>query len=172
MVITLTIISLFIIAAVFSKDVIEIREQAPFTYACLDCSGPSSQTQPQIVQFINAFYQQKLMPAGKLFFLYYDYPGEVDSADNVRWAVCIPINETASVSAPLKKCKFDYSKVAYCLCLGPYEKSGAAYFEMLKFIEENGYKPAGPTLQSHLDDPNKSEPEKLRTEMMIPITEK
>jgi effector-binding domain-containing protein len=159
----------FSVTAVALSAEIEIRKEPPFTYACLECSGPSSQITVQISKFIGAIYNQRLAPTGKLFFLFYDNPGEVSEADDVKWAVALPISEHAMVTEPLVKEEFRYPDVAYYLHKGPYEKSTGAYVEILRQIAEKGYVAAGPTIQRHLDDPNKTDPEDLRTEIIIPV---
>jgi effector-binding domain-containing protein len=172
LIIIISIFALIIFADIeFSKDV-QIKKNDPFTYAYLDCSGPSSQTVMQINEFIGTFYKQRLMPTGKLFFLFYDFPGEVNEAENVRWAIGLPVSENSEIKEPLKKGEFKFPEIAYSLYKGPYEKSSDTYFKVLEYIKEKGYIPAGPAIQRHLDDPNKIEPENLRTEIIIPVVEK
>lgn len=153
-------------------DEVEIRDQEPFYYAYLESNGPSSQIIPRINEFIAACYVQKIVPRGKLFFLYHDFPGEVKNADEVRWTVALPVDEKIKVSEPLNKGEFRFDQIAYYLCKGPYEKSGAGYFKVLDYLKKNGLAPVGPAIQRNLDDPGKTDSANLRTEIIIPVKTK
>lgn len=168
----ISIAVMFSLISLAISDEIEIRKETPFTYVCLECSGPSSQILPQITQFIGAVYKQRLVPTGKLLFLFYDNPGVISSADDVRWEVALPVSEDALVSEPLTKKEYNYTETAYFLFKGPYEQLTGTYSWLMDQIEAKGYKASGPTMQRHLDDPNQTKPEDLRTEMIIPIEKK
>jgi hypothetical protein len=43
---------------------------------------------------------------------------------------------------------------------------------LLAFIEQSGYKPSGPVLETWMDDPAQTKPEDCRTLIIIPVDKK
>jgi len=79
----------------------------------------------------------------------------------------------AAVAAPLLKGECKATKMAVYLYVGPYEKVGDAYGKVFQFIEQNGYKMAGPAMEKYLDmNPQAVKPEDLKTEINVPVEKK
>lgn len=155
----------------FGQDV-RIQDQAAITYAGLECTGSYSQISAKIGEFMGTFFGQGLMPTGGVFSLYFNSPGPGVSEADLKWVIGMPISPAASPAAPLVKGEFNYPKVAYCLHVGPYEKVGETYGKIMAFIDQNGWKPAGPAMESYLNNPQVVAPDKLRTEIVIPVEKK
>ena len=154
----------------FGQDV-QVKDQAPFAFAYLDCAGPFQQIPAKIMEFMGAFFKQGLRPAGDLFAMYFNSPAEVPEAE-LKWLIGMPVPAGAAPAEPLKKGEFNYPKVAVCVHVGPYDKASETYAKLMAFIDENGWKPAGPALEKYLDNPQTTAPEKLRTEIMMPVAQK
>ena len=170
-------INYFLVAAMlifsiiaFSEEIV-IKDQTPFTYAYIECSGSYSQIPAKIGEFMGAFFKQGLTPSGALLGLYFNSPGVVAEAD-LKWAIGIPVATDAAIKEPLKKGEFKHTVIAYYLYKGPFEKVGEAYDKVFKQIAEKGYIPAGPVMENYLDDPYKTKPEDLRTEIIVPVVKK
>jgi len=154
----------------FGQDV-QIKDQKAFFYAYLECTGPYSQIQAKIGEFMQAYMSQGLGSFSGLMALYFNAPGQVPEAQ-LKWRIGSPIGKDAEPAAPLKKDVFDYPKVAFCLHVGPYEKVAGTYAKLTAFMEKNGWKPAGPGMEIYLDDPQSTAPDKLRTEIYMPVVKK
>ena len=77
------------------------------------------------------------------------------------------------MAAPLKKAECRAAKIAVFLYVGPYEKVSDAYGKIFTFIEQNGYKAAGPIMEKYLDmNPEAVKPEDRKTEINVPVLEK
>ena len=155
-----------------SGQEVMIQDTAPFTYAYLECSGSYEQIPAKIGLFMPEFFKQNLMPAGNFFGMYLNSPGQVKE-EELQWRLGFPIAADSAVAAPLQKGECKATKIAVYQYVGPYEKVGDAYGKIFAYIEQNGYKIAGPCIEQYLDmDPSAVKPEELRTEINIPVEKK
>ena len=154
----------------FGQDV-QIKDQTIFAYAYLDCVGPFAQIPQKMMEFMGAFFKQGLKPAGGPFAIYFNDPRQVPEAE-LKWLIGMPIAPGAAPVEPLKKGEFNHPKVAACLHVGPYDKVGETYAKMMTFIDQNGWKVAGPAMEKYVDNPQMVAPEKLRTELVLPVEKK
>lgn len=170
---TLFVFVLIVLWAVsLSGQDIVIRDTTPFTYAYLECSGSYQQIPAKIAIFMQEFFKQNLMPAGNFFGLYLNSPGQVKE-EELQWRLGFPIASEAAVAAPLQKGEFKFSKIAVCLYVGPYEKVGDAYGKIFQFIDQNGFKATGSTMEKYLDmNPEAVKPEERKTEINLPVEKK
>ncbi|MCG2809869.1 MAG: GyrI-like domain-containing protein [Candidatus Aminicenantes bacterium] len=160
------------LAVLLAGQEVVIQDTTPFTYAYMECGGSYQQIPARIGVFMQEFFKQKLMPAGNFFGMYLNSPAEVKE-EELQWRLGFPVAADAAVAAPLLKGECQATKIAVYLYVGPYEKVGDAYGKILAYIEQNGYKPAGPTMEKYLDmDPTAVKPEELRTEINIPVEKK
>lgn len=147
---------------------VKILDSTPFSYAALSCSGSYEQIGVKIGQFMQEFFKQKLTPAGPPFGLYLNSPKDVKTED-LKWEIGFPVAKDAVVAEPLKKGEFGFLKAASAIHTGPYDKVGETYAAMLKFIEANGWRMAGPWLEKYLNNPMQVKPEELKTEVIMPV---
>jgi AraC family transcriptional regulator len=160
------------LAVVLPAQDVVIQDTAPFAYAYLECQGSYQQIPAKINEFMAAFFKQGLMPAGNFFGMYLNSPGDVKEEELV-WRLGFPVAADAVVAAPLLKGECKATRIAVYLYVGPYEKVGIAYGQIMEFIDRSGYKPSGPAIEKYLDmDPTAVKPEDLRTEINIPVEKK
>jgi effector-binding domain-containing protein len=60
-------------------------------------------------------------------------------------------------------------KAAECLHVGPYDKVGAAYEALQKWMEANGYAPSGVAYEFYLNDPRSTPAAELQTRVIFPL---
>ncbi len=89
------------------------------------------------------------------------YPADFDGAFAI--AVGVPSAEP-TVVVPA-------GPVARVTHVGPHDELALAYFPLLAWVHERGHAPAGPLRERYLDDPATVPPERLRTEVTVPLTE-
>lgn len=157
-------------ALALGQDVL-IKDQRAFFYAYLECTGPYSQMQAKIAEFMEEYFSQNLGPFTGLITLYLNAPGQVPEA-GLKWRIGVPISKEAQPAAPLQKDVFDHPQVAFALHVGPYEKIGETYAKISAFIDQNGWRISGPSMEMYLDNPEETPAEKLRTEISIPVVKK
>jgi AraC family transcriptional regulator len=168
------VLSVFIILACvsfgFGQDV-QIKDQPTIGYAYLDCAGSYQQIPQKMMEFMGAFFKQGLKPAGGPFAIYFNDPRQVPEAE-LKWLIGMPIGPGGAPVEPLKKGEYAFAKVAVCLHVGPYDKVGETYAKMTAFIDQNGWKVAGPAMEKYLNNPQMVTPDKLQTELILPVEKK
>ena len=152
------------------QDVV-VKDQTPFVYAYIECTGSYSLISAKIGEFMNEYFSQGLGSFTGVMAMYLNAPGEVPEAE-LKWRIGMPIGADVTPQEPLRKDEFAYPKVASCLHVGPYDKVGEAYQKIGAYLERNGWKAAGPPVEFYLNDPGQVPPEKLETEILIPVEKK
>ena len=116
----------------------------------------------------------------KLEFLYLDDPSQVANPADWHWTALIRVPDEvtqAQVSGAKaqvqEKKRIDVSKVSLrriaegrCMQkmhVGPYEKVGYAYAELMADAEAKGLKLAGPGHEIYISDPSRTAPERTKT---------
>jgi len=62
-----------------------------------------------------------------------------------------------------------YEKVASVTYKGPYDGIGKAYNTLMRWVETNGYHIIGPNREIYFNEPAKTKPEDLVTEVQVPV---
>jgi effector-binding domain-containing protein len=150
----------------------EIRAVAPFVYAYLEYRGSYVQIPAKVQEFMTEFFKQKLTPNGMFFAMYLNSPAMVKEED-LQWRLGFPVAADAPVAAPLQKGEYNFTQVVYYLYIGPYDKVEYAYGKIASFMDQKGYKAAGPSIERYLDaNATAVKPEELRTEVLMPVEKK
>jgi|GEM_PF-422862 len=142
---------------------------APFAYCCLTHQGPYSDIQQVIQALVSETQTQNIHPTGPLMAVYYNSPDQAPP-EELLWEVGFPVTAQAMPEAPLAKKVWEYKTVARTFHIGPYERTGETIGRLMQWISEKGYTADGPILERYLDlNPNTVDPEKLRTEIWVPV---
>ena len=148
------------------------RDVSPFAYCCIEHQGPFTDIESVIGQLMQALQAQNIMPRGPMVGVYYNSPDQVQPQE-LKWEIGFPVTEQASPLAPLVKKVWEYKTVVAAVHVGPYEQTGDTIAKVMDWMTQQGYFPAGPSLERYLDmDPSKVDPGKLRTEIWIPVNKK
>ena len=102
--------------------------------------------------------------------LYLDDPTTTPS-EQCRFDACITINKPAEDTEEIRIKVIEGGKYLMFLYTGSYENFGRVYDIIYNdYLEGKGYKyREAPWLEKYLNNPSKTEPKKLRTEIYIPI---
>lgn len=158
----------FFSAGTLGAQAISIQKVEPFTYFCLPNKGPFSKLPEAIGKLMEESRLQNVVPQGPLMGIYHNSPGEVEPEELI-WEIGFPVTPHALVQPPLEQKIWNFTEVATCLHVGPYEKTGETIVKMMQWLETNGYAPAGPILERYLDmNPQEVKPQDLKTEIWIP----
>jgi len=165
------LLAVVVIAVIGLGQDIQVKDQTPFFYAYLEVTGPYSLMSEKIGEFMGEYFSQGLGGFVGVSAFYFNAPGEVPEAEQ-RWRIGMSIGKETEPAAPLGKDIYDFPRVAFHLHVGPYEKLHEAYAKMWTWIDQNGWKVAGPTMETYLNNPMAVPPEKLETEIVIPVEKK
>jgi len=101
---------------------------------------------------------------------------KADEQGNADIQVCIPVKESMEIDSEgmdlgLAFYQLRGGKFAKTVHKGPYENCEASYDELFEWIKDKGYKITGPIREVYMNDPNEVKPEKIKTEIYVPIEE-
>lgn len=148
-----------------------VKEVEGFWYGYMEFKGSYAKMEKEIQNFMNEFFKQGLIPAGTAVSVYFNSPDEVKEED-LSWAFGFVITKETTVKEPIKKMEFEKQKAVVYLHKGPYDNLPKSYDTVWKFIKDKEYKITWPVYDRYLNNPMQVEPEKLETEIVVPIKEK
>jgi effector-binding domain-containing protein len=117
--------------------------------------------QEAIGRIFGALGAAGMYPTGPMYCRYHTWQGDRTDCE-VGFVISGPAPEGLDASElPAGRC-------AVTVHTGPYEGLSGAYEALTAWIEQNAAFGAGP-YELYLDDPQRTEPEKLRTEVVWPL---
>ncbi len=162
-------------AAAAPQDLaISVKQVEPFPYLAITHKGPYTDIGTVVGQVTGAMEAQGLFAQirGPLVGVYYNAPGAV-APQELSWDLGFIVTSQTTAEVPLLKKTWDYRTVAAALYVGPYDRAGAAIGKIMAWIAANGYAATGPVLERYLDpNPMAVAPDKLRTEIWIPVSKR
>lgn len=152
------------------KEEIQIRNNAPFWYVCMDFSGGLDQE--KISCFLQEARRQGLADKVRsdLFGIFYNSPLIPEGKKDI-WGLGFEIEDETKLQPPLMKRFFGYSRVITTEHKGPFETVGNTMNQVAKLIENEGIQVIGPPVEFWIGDPNRDKPEDLKTKILVPINE-
>jgi len=157
-------------AKVIKKVKVSKLETASFSYVCLPHKGDYKDHEMVIGKFMGAIQTHGITPEGPLLGIYYNSPHETKPEDLV-WEIGFQVAGITKIKKPLVLKKWEFTKVAKAMHLGPYEKVSEIYPAIFKWIAENKLAPVGPSMERFLNDPANVKPEEIKTEIWLPVKE-
>lgn len=102
--------------------------------------------------------------------LYYDNP-EILNEENLRCDVCLHVCKPAQPNGEIGVKTFGGGRFAKFVYTGPYQEVGAAYDKIYgELLAGGGFRPrSNYCFEKYVSDPRRTAPEKLKTEIYIPI---
>ncbi len=150
----------------------QIKQTKPVTVAYVTMRGAFNQMPQAFGKLYGWMGQKGYQPAGMPTAVYYDNPSCVPESE-CKWELCSEIAGNIPASGPdgqgLGVKKTSAMQVASTMHQGPYEACPATYSTLMGWIQQNGYQIAGPFEESYFNDPSQTPPEKLLTEIRIPV---
>ena len=103
-------------------------------------------------------------PAGAPFAAYYNM-----DMQNLDVELGFPVPKELPGKDEIKPGRIPGGKFGVVLHTGPYDKVGAAYEALAKWIAEKGFEVTGVAYEVYLNDPDETKPEDLKTQVMFPL---
>lgn len=152
--------------------VIKVEKSDGFLYCAVPHLGPYWNFPKVVDQLKEAVRKNGVKTAGPMIAIFYNSPMDV-RPEELMWEVGFRLAKEQKVSKPLQVRRWPAQEVAIAIHVGWYQQIGATIAKMYRWIKASGYEPAGLQLYRYLDDdPLKVSPDKLRTEIWIPIKKK
>jgi len=122
---------------------VSIKFFMPMKVASLGKEGPYEEVGKSLEQLSRSLKEKKVKLAGAAMGLFHDDPKAFDPK-KARYEVCFPISGKIKGEGEVKGKELEKGAFACITHSGPIEKISVAYNAILKWIEENGYRIAGP----------------------------
>lgn len=154
---------------------IRIAEREPQNIAYVRHVGPYEQVGDAWGALMKWGWKKMMFRPPETFGLSYDDP-EVTPADQLRYEACMVVKPGTKVKAPVEMKQTPGGTYAVVMHEGPYEKFAETYAKLIGRIcsgpiDGKQWKLGDPpALEKYLNDPRKTKPEDLRTEVWLPVT--
>jgi effector-binding domain-containing protein len=103
-------------------------------------------------------------PSGAPFAVYYN----LDMQD-LEVGIGFPVARSLPGKGEIVPGEIPAGKYAACLYTGPYSELGTAYDGLNQWVTEQGYTASGLAYEIYLDDPLKTPPQELKTQLLFPL---
>lgn len=114
-----------------------------------------------IAQYLGEMGEQ---PAGPPFVAYYNMDMQDLDAE-----IGFPVSRKLPGRGDIQASEIPGGELATCLHIGPYDKVGAAYEALSRWIQDNGRAATGVAYEIYLNDPSQTLPQQLQTQILFPL---
>jgi AraC family transcriptional regulator len=153
---------------------IRIEKRAPVRIACVRHVGPYDQVGGAWGKLMKWGWSRMIFRKAQTFGLCYDDP-EVTPPDRIRYEACMTVDAKAKPKGDVQIRDLPAGTYAVALHEGPYEGLGKTYAALCARIasgpidDQTWALADPPSLEKYLNDPRKTKPEDLRTEVWYPV---
>ncbi len=154
---------------------IEIRRQPPVHIASVRHVGPYSEVGKAWAALMKWGWTKMMFGKPETFGLCFDDP-EVTPTEHVRYEACMVVDGKTKVKGDVTLKELSGGDFAVALHEGPYDQIGSTYAELFAHVARE---PVGgkqwrlgdpPSREVYLNDPRKTKPQDLRTEIWMPVS--
>ncbi|MFB0556546.1 MAG: GyrI-like domain-containing protein [Dehalococcoidia bacterium] len=158
-----------------SPIVVTIKQVNPVTVAFLSVTGHYSQIPTAFDRLYGWINQKGYQPHGPAITVWYNIPGEVPD-NELHWEVRSALSGDVIGIAPdpdnLGVKRLDAAQVATTMHKGPYDGVEKTYKALIAWVAANGYEIIGPPEELYYNEPAKTPPGELLTEIRFPVCKK
>ena len=152
---------------------VTVKKTEPRTVAFVAMKGPYTKIPEAFPKLFGWLIREKgYIPAGPPIGVYFNAPGEVPGEEPL-WEIQCPVGGDVAPIGPdergLGVKRVEGVEVASTVYKGPYDQVAATYEALVGWITGNGYEIAGAVEEIYLNEPDKTPPEELLTELRLPV---
>jgi effector-binding domain-containing protein len=142
----------------------------PMKVASTEKKGPREEMSKVFEQISQVLREKKVKLAGMPMALVYGDAKGIDF-QKAHFEVCLPVSGKVKGAGEVKGKELERVAFACITHSGPSEKLTEAYQELLKWIEENGYRIVGPSREVHHKGMGESggQPQECMVELQFPV---
>ena len=127
---------------------VSIKFFTPMKVAYMEKKAPREEMTKAVEKVSQALKEKKVKMAGVPMALFHEDPKTADF-QKAHFEVCLPISGKIKGEGEVKEKELATGAFACISHSGPIEKLPEAYKAVLKWVEENGYRIAGPGREVH-----------------------
>ena len=133
---------------------VSIKFFMPMKVASMEKKAPREEVGKTVAQLSKSLQEKKVKVAGAPMGLLHEDIKSIDP-QKAHYEVCIPISGKIKGEGEVKGQELERGAFACITHSGPAEKLPEAYSEILKWVEENGYRSPGPPAKSTTKEPER-----------------
>lgn len=157
-------------SAPFAEVHCAYKERLDQPIVFLELTGNYTVAGRSIPEVARLMKEQGLTPSGPPFGLFFDDPGVVP-VERLRARIGFPVENAASVRAPLKSDVLPSATVAYAVASGAYPEVPRCYPGLLAYVKKMHWVVAGPIREIYLVEPAAVRDwSELRCEVQVPVS--
>lgn len=156
-------------AAVTASEM-QLKDIPAITVASISRTGSFAQISETTAAVFAWLGQKGIQPMGPPIGLYYDNPEEVPE-EKLRWDICVPVAPGTTGEGQVTVKDLPGGRYLVTIYEGPYENIGETYGALFARIlgDRDLELREAPCCEVYLSDPRQVPPEKLLTEVRMPI---
>jgi effector-binding domain-containing protein len=149
---------------------ISIKFLMPMKVASVEKKGPREEMGKVFEQISQVLKEKKVKLAGTPMALLYEDAKGID-LQKAHFEVCLPISGKVKGEGEVKGKELEKGAFACITHSGPSEKLPEAYQELLKWMQENGYRIVGPCREVHHKGMGETggQPQECMVELQFPV---
>ena len=118
--------------------------------------------------------KKKMVITGPPVFICHEISPEAVMEANEKGTAIVevvwPVSGTVKGTKEMKVFELPGGKMAHTIHFGPYESCESTYLELFAWIKEKGLRISGPIREVYPNDPREVPPEKIITEIFVPVS--
>ena len=153
---------------------LRIERRKPVHLACVRHTGPYDQVGQAWATLMKWGWTKMMFGKPETFGLCHDDP-DVTPAERVRYDACMVVDERTRTKGDITTQEHPGGVFAVALHEGPYTSIGKTYADLFAHIASNPVDGRTwrlgdpPSIEKYLNDPRKTKPEDLQTEIWMPV---
>lgn len=141
----------------FNQPVLMVRKNTSIK----DLPNITDEAHEKVLEYLKEFRE---VPIDAPFVAYH----KIDK-DNLEVDLGFPVSKGFPGKEDIERGNIPAGNYATAMFKGPYSKLGHTYNEILKWIDDNGYKPVGTYYEFYYNSPDEVAEDELLTKVSIPI---
>ncbi|GAB4343358.1 MAG: hypothetical protein Kow0037_31430 [Calditrichia bacterium] len=137
-----------------AKPAMKIATVRPFYYVGLGHTGPYTEHQEVIEQFLSLAESQELTLTGPMMGIYFNSPEQVPQ-EELEWMIAFEVEDSLEVAPPLELHKWRFERVVKTIHYGAPETIRNTYNRIFEFMQGRNLK-AGPVAVERFLYPHKA----------------
>ncbi len=118
--------------------------------------------------------KKKMVVTGPPVFICHEISPEAVMEANEKGTAAVevvwPVSGTVKGTKEMKVYELPGGKMAHTIHYGPYESCESTYLKLFDWIKEKGLRISGPIREVYPNDPREVPPEKIITEIFVPVS--
>jgi AraC family transcriptional regulator len=153
---------------------ISIVEVAPRQVVGIKKTGTYALIPELLMKVYEFTVRKKMVIAGPPIFICHEISPEAVMEANEKGTaeveVAWPVSGTVKSTKEMKVYELSGGKMAHTIHYGPYESCEPTYLNLFAWIKEKGCRISGPIREVYLNDPQEVPPDKIITEIFVPVS--